>query len=114
MIFWSGKGFFSILFVLLGIMITQGAMEAVTGLKPAQQNHDLMWAFSFTLASLANGLFVWKLSKSPKRIVVDKATGEEMELSTMGSLFFIPTKWWTHIFAAVAAICFIMLLFTKP
>ena len=34
MIFWSGKGFFSILFVLLGIMITQGAMEAATGQKP--------------------------------------------------------------------------------
>ena len=110
MIFWSGKGFFSILFVLLGVMIAQWAIEVATGQKPAQQDHDLMWGLSFTIASLTNGLFVWKLSKSPKRIVVDKATGEELELSTMGSLFFIPTKWWTPLFAAIAVICFITML----
>lgn len=110
MIFWSGKGFLSVIFLLLAIAITQGSIESLTGQKPAQQNHDLMWALSFAIAAIGNFLLVRHLSKLPKRIVVDKSTGEEFELSSMGSLFFISTKWWTHIFAVTAGIFLIRLL----
>jgi hypothetical protein len=97
------------MFLLLGIAITQGCLESFTGQKPAQQNHDLMWALSFSIAAISNCLLVRHLNKRPKQIVIDKATGAEFELSGLGSLFFISTKWWTHIFAAVTAIFFIRL-----
>ena len=110
MIFWSGKGFLSIVFLLLGISVTQGCLETVTGQKPAQQNGDLMWALSFTIAAIGNFLLVRHLNKAPKRVVVDKASGEEFELSDMGSLFFISTKWWTHIYTGVALVFYVRLL----
>jgi hypothetical protein len=110
MIIWSGKGFFSIMFLMLSIAITQTCMESFTGQKPSQLDDNLMWALSFTLAAAANFVFARYLSKRPKQIVIDKATGREFELSEQGSLFFIPTRWWTHIFAGVAVICYIVLL----
>lgn len=104
MIIWSGKGFFCVMFLLLGIAATQGSIEMFTGQKPAQQNHDFMWAASFSIAAIANFFLVRYLNNRPKRMVIDKATGEEFELSDHGALFFIPTKWWTHIFAGLAVI----------
>lgn len=111
MIIWSGKGFLSVLFLLGGIIITQGCIETITGQKPAQMNHDLMWGCSFVLAAIANFFLVRHLGRTPKRVVVDKATGEEFEMNSTGSLFFIPTPWWTRIYSVVAVIFLVRLLF---
>ena len=110
MIIWSGKGFLSVFFLLGGIIITQRCIETITGQKPAQQNHDLMWGCSFALAAIANFFLVQHLRKSPKRVLVDKATGEEFELPDMGSLFFIPTRKWTQVYAVIA-VFFLVRLF---
>ena len=110
MIIWSGKGFLSVLFLLGGIIITQGCIETITGQKPAQMNHDLMWGCSFVLAAVANYFLVRHLRKTPKRVLGDKATGEEFEMSDVGSLFFISTRWWTHVYAVIA-VFFLVRLF---
>ncbi len=82
----------------------------ITGQGPAQQNHPLMWMISFAVAAITNFLLVIYLEKKPKRIFIDKATGREFEMSHLGTLFFISTKWWTYIFAASAIISFAFFL----
>jgi hypothetical protein len=102
MIIHSGKGFLSVVFLALGIWVSQEGIEAVTGQKPAQQNADLMWAMSFGIGAAGNFVLARRLSRTPTRTVIDKATGKEFELTESSSLFFIPTRWWTPIFGAVA------------
>lgn len=104
MIFWSGKGILTLLLLVAGIAISQGIYEASSGLKPAQQDHDLMWACSFLIGAVGNFFFARYLDKKPKRMVIDKQTGEEFALDQDGSLFFIRVRKWTWIFAAVSAI----------
>jgi hypothetical protein len=104
MIFWSGKGILTLLILVAGISISQGVYEGVSGLKPAQQDHDLMWACSFLIGALGNFVFAWFLDKKPKRMVIDKQTGEEFALDQNGSLFFIRVRKWTWLFSAVSGI----------
>lgn len=110
MIFWSGKGILTLLILVAGIAISQGVYEGVTGLKPAQQDHDLMWACSFLIGALGNFLFARFLDKKPKQMVIDKQTGEEFALDQDGSLFFIRVRKWTWFFAAVSGIFWLRFL----
>jgi len=104
MIFWSGKGILTLLILVVGIAASQIVYEMSSGLKPAEQDHDLMWACSFLVGAAGNYFFAGYLSKKPKRMVIDKQTGEEFALDQDGSLFFIRVRKWTWIFAAVSAI----------
>lgn len=104
MIFWSGKGILTLFILLFGIIISQGVYESMSGLKPAQQNSDLMWACSFLIGALGNFHFARYLDRQPKRMVIDKQTGEEFALDEEGSLFFIRVRYWTWIFGVVAGI----------
>jgi len=107
MIFWSGKGILTLLLLVLGIAISQGVYEAVSGLKPAQQDADPMWAFSFLIGGIANFALGRYLAKKPKRVLVDKQTGQEFEFDGVGSLFFIGVRKWTWIYAVLSAIFFL-------
>jgi hypothetical protein len=104
MIFWSGKGILTLVILVLGIAISQSMYESASGLKPSQQDHDLMWACSFLIGALGNFFFARYLDKKPKRMVIDKQTGEEFALDQDGSLFFIRVRKWTFIYAVVAGI----------
>lgn len=107
MIFWSGKGILTLLLLVLGMAISQGAYEAVSGLKPAQQDGDPMWAFSFLIGAIANFALARYLAKKRKRVLVDKETGQEFELDGAGSLFLIGVRKWTWIYAVASSIFFL-------
>jgi hypothetical protein len=104
MIFWSGKGILTLVILVLGIAISQGVYESASGLKPIQQDHDLMWACSFLIGALGNFFFARYLDKKPKRMVIDKQTGVEFALDQDGTLFFIRVRKWTLIYGVVAGI----------
>jgi hypothetical protein len=104
MIFWSGKGILALLILVAGIAISQSTYEMLSGLKPDQQDHDLMWACSFLLGALGNFFIARHLDRKPKRMVIDKQTGEEFALDQDGTLFFIRIRKWTLIYAVVAGI----------
>ena len=110
MIFWSGKGFLTLLVLVAGIAASQALYEVVSGLKPAQQDHDLMWACSFLIGSVGNLFLARYLDKKPKRMVIDKQTGEEFALDEDGTLFFIRVRKWTSIYAIVSGIFWLRFL----
>lgn len=92
MIFWSGKGLLTLVVLVLGIAVSQGVYEVMTGLKPPQQDGDPMWAFAFLIGAIANFALAKYLDKKPKRIVIDKETGQEFELRGTSSLFLVPVR----------------------
>ncbi len=104
MIIFSGKGGLTFLILILGVMITQSVYEAASGLKLAEQDADLMWACSLLMGSIGNFFFVKYLNRKPKRVVIDKETGEELILNGNGSLFLIPIEKWTAIYAVISLI----------
>lgn len=104
MIFWSGKGILTLVILVLGLAISQGVYEAASDLKPAQQDGDLMWACSFLIGAIGNLALAKYLASKPKRVVIDKQTGQEFELNEDGSLFFIGIRKWTLIYAVVSGI----------
>jgi hypothetical protein len=52
------------------------------------------------------------MQSRPSRIVIDKATGQEMELKKRHDFFFIPMKWWGPILA-VGGIAVILVEWTQ-
>ncbi|MEK7949437.1 hypothetical protein [Luteolibacter soli] len=110
MIFWSGKGILTLIILLLSMGVSQGVYEFASGLKPPEQDRDMMFACSFLLGAVGNFLFARYLDKKPKRMVIDKQTGEEFALDQDGSLFFIRVRKWTWIFAVASGICWMRFL----
>jgi hypothetical protein len=104
MIISSGKGFLTLLVLVAGIAASQALYEMVSGLKPEEQDHDLMWACSFLIGALGNFFFARYLDKKPKRMVIDKQTGDEFALDEDGTLFFIRVRKWTLIYGVLAGI----------
>ena len=102
MIIWSGKGILTLLILIFGIGISQSVYETISGLKPDQQDGDLMWACSFLIGLIGNLFLSRYLDKKPKRIVIDKETGQELELDQNGTLFFISIQKWTVIYAIMS------------
>lgn len=60
-------------------------------------------------AALVYGLHVAIERSTKPRIVVDKATGQEMKLIAKHDFFFIPVKFWPYILGALG----VMFLFQK-
>jgi len=110
MIVWSGKGFLTLLILILGFAISQSGYEIVSGLEPPQQDTDLAVACGFLIGAVGNWFFARYLDRKPKRIVIDKQTGEEFALDEDGSLFFIGVRKWTWIYAAISGICWMRFL----
>jgi hypothetical protein len=94
MIIWSGLGFLPIIFLM------------VFGFGFASENDGAMsdkaLACIFFLTGLASGALGWWLRTRPARVLVDKATGQEVVLRRRHSLFFVPMFYWGPIFFAMA------------
>ena len=82
MIIWNGLGFLPVVFIIIF-----GLGFSASGNKPIS-DRDL--AYTLFCTGLACGVLGWWLRKRPARIVIDKATGKEIELRPSHSLFFIP------------------------
>ncbi len=49
-----------------------------------------------------------KMLESDGKILIDPETGEEVLLKSSHSLFFIPIKYWTYVFGALAVLWFLL------
>lgn len=118
MIVWSGWGIMVLVIGAIGLVV--GVMAADTlsetfGLAygPAQSGGV---AVGGLLA--ASGIFLfgrWRES-GEARVFIDEATGQRIEVRpNAGSLFFIPTRYWTWIVLAISAfVAFSMWSATGP
>ena len=104
MIFWSGKGYLVLIVWFCSFIATEYISELITNNELYfQENPWLM----FIVALITSGVIL-KLNetilKSKTRILIDKESGEEIELKEKHTLFFIEAKWWAIIFILISII----------
>lgn len=101
MLIWSGWGIMVVVIAAIGLFIGISAGDAV--------QHYAQWAYgpSQSVGSAVGGVFAaigiflfarWREGGEPERVFIDEATGQRIAVRrSAGSLFFIPTRYWTWI-----------------
>ena len=112
MIIWRGIGAVVVAIVFL---CSLGANLITNIIAPGASYYDHhKWPFGVSLIVAA--LITWFLGaymqSRPAKVMIDKATGKEVEMKKRHDFFFIPMKWWGPILA-VAGIVVIALEFIK-
>ncbi|UII22326.1 hypothetical protein [Fulvivirga ligni] len=96
MIVWSGRGFLSVLILFLSFALC-------VSILPKDLSN-----YAFVVACLAAGAFSWfmgkKWNEQEGQIVIDKATGQEINLKPNHSLFWIKLQYWGIIFGVLALV----------
>ncbi len=96
MLIWRGPG------ILAGIIMAVAIFGAYAGALEVAPGAPLIDAGAAAAGGVIGGLAIWFLAKALEggtpRVLVDKATGQEVTVKgDAGSLFFIPTKYWAFI-----------------
>jgi hypothetical protein len=99
MIVWSGKGFLSVLVLVLSFAL-------FTNLLPTEQG-DYAFVLAFFIAAVFSWLMGKKWNEEIGRTVIDKATGQEILLKENHSLFWIKLQYWGFIFGAFGLVILI-------
>jgi len=104
LIIWRGWGVLVPVFIVLGFVVGWGFSSVIPG---PHTPYTLPVSFLVTGVVAATG--IWFTARAiearPGRVLVDKATGREFKVgANAGSLFFIPTRYWTFIVAGLALI----------
>jgi hypothetical protein len=96
MIVWSGRGIFSVLVLVVSLLLFMQFLPT--------ESADYGFIGAFFIA----GIFSWFLGKkwkaSPGRVVIDKATGQEVTMRSRHSLFWIDMQYWGIIFSIIGLI----------
>jgi hypothetical protein len=99
MVVWRGYGIAVALLAFAALLLAEVTVEAVFGDQTYYQAHG--WPKLLALVVAAGA--VWVLSRrleSRDRVVVDKATGQELTLRDRHDLFFVPLRYWPGILVA--------------
>jgi hypothetical protein len=108
MIIWSGSG---ILVAIVGfgcLALTEVITRTTLDEKYYQAHGWPKLAGFWIAAALVYFLALW-LDRQPGRVMIDKATGQEVVLKRRHALFFIPVRFWVYIFFALG----VLFLFAK-
>lgn len=106
MLIWSGWGICVILIAVLGMFVGISAGDALeTALLPGYgPAHAAGYAIGGLLAASGVYFFARWRESGEGRILIDEASGQRIEVRpSAGSLFFIPTRYWTWILLALFA-----------
>jgi hypothetical protein len=103
MIIWNGKGYLVAVIIFLLLVGAEFGSEALFADERYYQMHGWPLAAAMAVAAVVVWFLGNHLHKTGGRVVIDKATGQEMTLGGNDSLFFIPVRFWAPIFAAGAA-----------
>ncbi len=99
---WQGLGFLAVVIPLCVLIIGQLAADALFG-QGYYTAHHSMFATLMVLSAAA----IWYLGKAlngrPGRVLVDPKTGQQVELKTKHTLFWIPLQW-TALLVAVLGV----------
>jgi fucose 4-O-acetylase-like acetyltransferase len=102
MIIWSGWGFLVAVIVFGASLTMEFWTEAVFRDDRFYQNH----AWPLALALALSGGIIWTLGKylhaRSARIVIDKATGQELTIATRHTFFFISMRYWGPLLLALS------------
>ena len=111
MLVWSGWGILVAVFAAVGLLVTFVADELLRLWLPYGPAGSVAFLLGGMVAALCIHLLARWRDRGGQRTLVDEATGERIEVRrSAGSLFFIPTRFWTWIvlvlFVAVAVLQF--------
>jgi len=105
LIIWKGFGILVIFIIFASLLGVEAAVDRIFG-KDYWENS----AWPMSLAFIIAGFICWFLGRylnnRPGRKVVDKETGEELELRKTHSFFFIPFQYWGIICVVFAIIIY--------
>lgn len=104
MIFTRGAGFLVLIICLVTLAAAQGVTHKITGDESFYEEHRWVALTAWlTAAALTYGLHRLLLLQK-ERVVIDKATGEELVLKPEDSLLCVPVGWWPLVFVAFGVI----------
>ena len=108
MIIWRGLGFLVAVIGFLSLLLTQHAVDSVSGIKDYYQTHGWPKLAALSIA----GAMVWFLgrhlnNRPTSRTLIDKATGEELQIKPHHSFFFIGMEYWGPILVVLGIILFV-------
>ena len=102
MLIWRGYGIFVVILAIAGHTASIMASEYILGSPlPLAYRPALQLTAMLVAAGLVYGLHVVIQRTNRPRIVIDKATGQELTLIEKHDLFFIPVKFWAYIIGMV-------------
>ncbi len=95
MIVWTGKGFVVFIFIMLAVICSEYVSEFLTGDEQFYDQNPWVLMVGMMVAAVCIYVFHrFYLLREKSKIVIDKETGEELDLKESHSLFFMPVKWW--------------------
>lgn len=103
MLIWQGLGAYAFVipfFLWLGILI---AANAVLGADRAREL-QILAALSLLVSAALVYLLAKRLDARPVRVMIDKATGQEVTLQERHTMFFIPIRYWSVILAGFGVV----------
>lgn len=106
MIIWLGRGVLVLLAIIADVLLS-GVIGAKLGFKDATIQ---IYAFEFVLA-IVLFLPIWFLGRkwnSDVPVLVDKATGQEIEMKNVHTMFFIPMQYWAIIWPVALLAIFVL------
>ena len=96
MIVWSGRGFLSIIVLLVTLFLSVSIFST--------ENAD----YGFITTAFVTGIFSWYFGKKwntkNERIVIDEKTGQRLKIKNYHTLFWIPMQYWGIIFSSLGII----------
>jgi hypothetical protein len=108
MIIWSGWGFL-VAIIAFGASL---AMELGTEALVGDDRYYQVQAWPLALALALSGAIVWTVGKYLQargaRVVIDKATGQELTIGGQHRFFFIPMHYWGPVLIVLAILPFIL------
>jgi hypothetical protein len=116
MIIWSGWGIVVVLIGAIGLLVGVSAGSTFAAWLPHGPAQSLGVMVGGLLASSGIYFFAKWRESGEGRVFIDEASGQRIEVRpSAGSLFFIPTRYWTWIVLALSALfAFTMFNATGP
>lgn len=100
-VFWKGAGGLVLIFGIVAALLTNIVTSAVFSENNYFANHAWAQAISLWIAGTACWFLGRYLHSKPGRVLVDKATGQEVTIMPIHNLMFIKMEYWGPIFFAI-------------
>lgn len=98
MIIWRGWGLGALGIAVVVNILMQWIIGMVMGDDNYSKTHGWTWLVSMGLAAVCVWVVGVKLESKPGQVVIDKETGQELELKPRHDMFWIPFKYWAIVF----------------
>lgn len=112
MLIWRGWGILAALIPIGLLVVIQIIVDAVFGANTYQQYADVLSPLGLLVGAAILWVLGRRLNGQPGRVMIDQATGQQVEFRRDHSLFFIKMEYWAVVCAVGAVGFFVVGLFS--